>query len=258
MKYLSVAEARDLPGRRLVLTAGVPGPWGEAAKAVLKLRGLSFHPVEQTTMAANEELVAWTGHRNAPILCVDDQPPLVGWLDILLHAELTGSGAPLIPADEGDRALCLGYATEICGPDGFGWNRRHLVMATYMGGALPGPEAPAHLRRTLSGYGVDDAAVARAPQRLVDIMGGLAKRLRSQAERGSEYFIGETLSALDVYWACFSLMVRPLPAEVNPMPDWLWSLYTACGETVEGAIDPILIAHRDRIFDRHIGLPLEF
>ena len=26
--YLEPDEARDLPGLRLVLTAGVPGPWG--------------------------------------------------------------------------------------------------------------------------------------------------------------------------------------------------------------------------------------
>ncbi len=30
-EYLDVAEARDLPGLRLALTVGVPGPWGEVA-----------------------------------------------------------------------------------------------------------------------------------------------------------------------------------------------------------------------------------
>ncbi len=45
MKYLSVEEAIDMPGLRLVLTAGVPGPWGESAKAILAYKGLAFTPV---------------------------------------------------------------------------------------------------------------------------------------------------------------------------------------------------------------------
>ena len=42
MEYLSVAEARHLPGLRLVLTASVPGPWGQAAKAVLGFRSVGY------------------------------------------------------------------------------------------------------------------------------------------------------------------------------------------------------------------------
>ena len=34
MHYHTIAEARSMPGTRLILTAGVPGPWGEAAKAI--------------------------------------------------------------------------------------------------------------------------------------------------------------------------------------------------------------------------------
>ena len=34
MEYLSVEEAKNRSGLRLVLTRGVPGPWGEAAKAI--------------------------------------------------------------------------------------------------------------------------------------------------------------------------------------------------------------------------------
>ncbi len=43
MKYLSVEEAIDMPGLRLVLTAGVPGPWGESAKAILAYKQLDIH-----------------------------------------------------------------------------------------------------------------------------------------------------------------------------------------------------------------------
>jgi hypothetical protein len=50
MKYLSVTEARKLPGLRLVLTANMPGPWGEAAKAVLSVRNVTYVPVAQAAM----------------------------------------------------------------------------------------------------------------------------------------------------------------------------------------------------------------
>jgi len=255
MEYLSVAEARLRSGLRLVLTSGVPGPWGEAAKAVLRVRGVDFLPVEQKAMEPNIELLAWTGVRNAPIACLDDEPPLASWLDIILLAERLGSGPSLLPADAGDRALCLGFITEIAGSDGFGWNRRHQVMAAYISGDPKDDEA---LRPLVRAYAVTLEAIERAPDRLAMILHGLGRQLHRQAAAGSPYLIGTQLSALDLYWACFSMMIRPLPAEVNPMPDWLRPLYSRCDPRVEAAIDPILIAHRDQVYERHIGLPLDY
>lgn len=255
MEYLSVAEARQRSGLRLVLTSGVPGPWGEAAKAVLRARRVDFLPVEQQAMAANTELLAWTGLRNAPIACFEDEPPLAGWLDIILLAERLGSGPSLLPTDEGDRALCLGFIAEIAGRDGFGWNRRHQVMAAYLSGDPADDDA---MRPLVQAYAVTLDAIERAPGRLAMILQGLGSQLHRQAAVGSPYLIGTRLSALDLYWACFSMMIRPLPAEVNPMPDWLRPLYSRCDARVEGAIDPILIAHRDLVYDRHIGLPLDY
>ncbi len=243
-----------MPGLRLVLTAGVPGPWGEAAKAVLAFRKVPFVPVAQAAMMANEDLLDGTGQRNAPIACLDDEPPLSGWHDILLLAERLGQGPSLLPAGAEDRALCLGFLLDIAGRDGFGWNRRHQIMAAYLdaGGSDP---ALAEMART---YGVNAANIARAPARLAEIMAGLAAQLRRQKASGSAYFIGSVPSALDIYWACFSMMVRPLPADMNPMPDWLRPLYSACDPVVEAAIDPLLIENRDMIYQRHIGLPLDY
>src|SRR5258706_9477681 len=103
MEYISVAQARKLPGLRLALSAGTPGPWGEAAKAVLKIRKVPFVPVRQHIMAANEELVEWTGFRNAPVAIYDDEPGAAGWIEILMLAERLGSGPSLLPADEIER-----------------------------------------------------------------------------------------------------------------------------------------------------------
>ncbi|MEZ5501945.1 MAG: hypothetical protein R3E50_04550 [Halioglobus sp.] len=61
MNYISVADAINAPGLRLVLTAGVPGPWGEAAKAMLAYKQLAYTPVLQEGGGENAALREWTG-----------------------------------------------------------------------------------------------------------------------------------------------------------------------------------------------------
>ena len=87
MKYLSVEEAIDLPGLRLVLTAGVPGPWGESAKAILAHKGLVFTPVLQQGGGENEALRTWTGQTSAPVAVYDNLPPAGDWLALLMLPE---------------------------------------------------------------------------------------------------------------------------------------------------------------------------
>jgi hypothetical protein len=47
MNYVDVDVARSLPGVRLVLTAGFPGPWGQAVKKMFKLKSIAFVAVAQ-------------------------------------------------------------------------------------------------------------------------------------------------------------------------------------------------------------------
>lgn len=257
MKYFSVTEARAMPGLRLVLSAGVPGPWGEAAKAMLRARGVPFAAVRQQPMAANEELREWTGCRNAPTAVYDDEAPRTNWFDILMLAERLGTGASLLPAASIDRALCLGFIMEICAEDGFGWNRRMTMLQAVWGSQAPTKAEP-HELEYIRQYGLSPEAAARAPGRTADILGALAAQLHAQQARGSDYLVGDRLSAADLYWACFSQLVGPLPKAVNPIPDYVSALYSALPACVEAALDPIVFAHRDRIYDRHIGLPLDY
>lgn len=250
LDYVSVAEAREQRGLRLVLTAGFPGPWGEAAKALFRLRGVPFAPVAQKAMKPNEELVAWTGVRNAPVAVYEDEPPRTGWLEILLLAERLGSGPSLLPDDPVERALALGFSCEICGPEGLGWTRRLEIMAMSTGAD---PNDP--IRRD---YGVRPEAAAQAPARTAAILRGLSEQLRRQRERGSEYLVGPRVSACDVHWACFSQMVDPFPPEVSPMRSGVRSVYENLSEEAKAALDPALIRHRDMILERHIGVPLVF
>jgi len=42
---------------------------------------------------------------------------------------------------------------------------------------------------------------------------------------------------------------------MNPMPPLLRTAYEAPASL---SVDPILIIHRDRVYDRHLSLPLDF
>jgi glutathione S-transferase len=257
VKYLSVAEARKLPGLRLVLTAHMPGPWGEAAKAVLSVRHLDFVPVAQMAMEPNDELYAWTGVRNAPVAVFNDEAPLTTWLDILLFAERLGSGPNLLPSDPLERAMVLGISTELCGSDGFGWSRRLELMGR-PSTQNPSSDGSFDMARMIRDYRVSPEAIARAPHRMASVMNGLTTQLRRQQAAGSDYLVGDRLSACDIYWAALSLFVSPLAPADCAMPDFMRANYSHLTPELATALDPALIRHRDRIFRQHIGLPLEF
>jgi glutathione S-transferase len=257
MKYLKVAEARKKRGLRLVLTAHMPGPWGEAAKFVFQARNVKFAPVEQLVMEKNDELFEWTGMRNAPIATYDDEPPQSTWHEILLLAERLGSGPPLIPDDPLDRALAMGFSTEICGPDGFGWNRRLELMgrpSTHN----PSADVKYDTQRMTRSYGANPETISRAPKRMVQIMTALARQLHKQKAAGSKYLIGNQLSACDLHWAAFSLFVSPLPPDMCAMPDFMRENYTHLTPELKAGLDPILLEHRDFIYDKDVKLPLDF
>ncbi len=253
MDYVSVAEARSMPGLRLALSAGTCGPWGEAAKAVFKARGVAFVPVRQHIMQANEELVEWTGFRNAPVAVYENEPGVAGWTEILMLAERLGSGPSLLPADQIERMLALGISAEICSPGGFGWERRLSMMNPDR--PLRSGDGKDFMSRA---YGVRPGVAEQAARRVIAILEGLARQLAIQQATGSEYFVGDSLSAPDLYWACFSQLVGPLPEEQCPMGPDMRAVYSYITPEIAAAVDPILIEHRDRVWQRHIGLPMEF
>ncbi|MCX7864271.1 MAG: hypothetical protein N2423_04415 [Novosphingobium sp.] len=254
MKYLSVAEARVMSGLRLALTVQTPGPRVLAARALFDIRKVPYIPVRQDAGAPNEDLVAWTGRRNAPVAVYNDEPPVDGWLEILNLAERLGSGPSLMPDDPLDRALAIGLSAEICGHNGFGWARRLGLQPK--GAPLPDPDSPHG--RMMRAYGLREDALAEADPRIAGILRGLATQLHRQRQRGSSYLVGDRLSGCDVHWACFSILVEPLAVEDCPVDERLLAMFSAKSEMVAAALDPILIEHRDRIWREHIGLPVDY
>jgi glutathione S-transferase len=251
MKYLPVEEARDLPGLRLVLTAGVPGPWGESAKYMVRYKGLDFAPVHQEGGGENLSLRDWTGQTAAPVAVYDDLPPVSHWLDLVMFLDRIAPEQPLLPVDAAGRARAAGLSTLIAGVDGIGWNRRFHMIAPLMAMDEP-PEAIVRLARK---YGWSDAALAAANGKLVD---SCAELDRALGESRGEYFLGDTPCATDFHWAAFSGMLKPLPAEVNPMPDWMRASWSGADEEVRAGLTQRLEVHRDMMFERHIALPLDY
>lgn len=254
MDYASIEEGRKADGLRLVLTAYVPGPWGESAKAILAFKGLTFLPVLQEGGGENAELLAWTGQSSAPVAVLDDQPPVCHWFDLLLLSERLAPKKPLLPEDMTLRSQVMGLSALIAGADGFGWNRRLHMLAPMM----ELPEPPEMAARLAAKYGWSDEALAKSAGRLKQISSELDRVLARQEERGSEYLVGDSVTAADFYWANFAGMIKPLPHEDNPMPDYMRNTYQARDAETLACVTPRLEAHRDRMYKQHIALPLNF
>ena len=256
MDYVDIETACGADGLRLVLTRDVPGPWGEAAKALFHVKKIPYRAVAQVGGMPNDELRAWTGHDNAPQAVYGDEPVRTGWAEILFLAERLEPTPALIPSDARERAWMFGLLHELGGEMGFAWCRRLQMLHPMLASA--GDAAPAPIQKLAGAYGYSSEQAARADARVVAILQLLSKVLTEQRESGSDYFVGSTLSALDLYWATFAAMIAPLPAEQCPMNDFLRAGYTLSHEPSLRAADPILLEHRDRIYRDWLVLPLDF
>lgn len=257
MDYTNVEAARTRDGMRLVLSAGVPGPWGEAAKGLFKVRKVDYLAVAQEVGGENADLVDWTGHRNAPIAVYAGERPRVGWAEILLLAERLGSGPSLLPKDASERALMMGWSHELCAESGLGWTRRLMLVDQPI---RAGADHPAYAFSRFFGdiYGWSPEAGAAAEARCVAILEGLSKQLAAQHAAGRRYLVGSSLSALDVYWAAFAALIDPLPDDVCPMSPDFRAMYASSPASVKGAASVELLEHRLFVYESALGLPLDF
>lgn len=254
---VDVERAREMPGLRLVLTAGVPGPWGEGAKGVFHAKGIPFVRVAQEAGRPNDALHEWTGHRNAPVAVYEDEAPRTTWSEILWLAERIRPAPSLLPADPELRVRCVGLAHELMGEGGFGWSRRLMLLGVSMGDATEPPEAMEPvIGRMVRQYGYHPDLAKAAPARVAAILGVLSRQLASQRAAGERYLIGDALSVLDLHWAAMAALIAPLPHEVCPMPEMLRGLYGDPGPEVADALDPALLEHRDFIYQNHMEYPV--
>src|SRR5450755_1438317 len=239
--YVGVEDAIARDGLRMVVVGGVPSPWGEAAKGIFHIKGIDWVAVR--LVYDSEPLKAWAGQRSGPVAVYGREEPRASWREILLLAERLAPSPSLLPEQPVARAEVLGLAQAICGEGGLSWTRRlQLIHAGLQGaGGFPARVA-GYLGKK---YGHDAEAGAAAGARVVAMLGELAARLRARHEAGSAYFVGDALTAADVYAATAMALFRPLP-----------QAQCAMDPSTRAALDPVLLAHRDMMYAKHLELPL--
>jgi glutathione S-transferase len=251
-EYVSVADAIDRRGLRMVVVGNVPSPWGEAAKGMLHMKRVPWVAVRLAYDDAR--LAEWAGQRSGPVVLYDDDKPRSGWAEILLLLERLAPNPPLIPQAADQRALMFGLAHELCGEGGLGWTRRlQLIHAGLHGqGGFPAPVAK-YLGKK---YGYTPALGAAAPGRIAELLSLLSTRLEAQRAAGHRYYFGDSPTALDVYSATSSAMFQPLPHDVCAMEPNTRAAFELRDPVTDAVLDPILFEHRDLMYAEHLELPL--
>lgn len=252
--YRSFAEVRDHPGLRIVLVQGLPSPWGQAAKTIFEIKGLDYVAAAWQAGQANADIAAWGGEASAPIVAWAGEKPVHRWIDILHLAERLAPRPAMIPAEAAQRALMIGLSHEICGELGIGWNRRLQMFAPAYASGAPPPSVSVMGDR----YRYNDADLLAASERTAASLRALSAQLAAQQALGSSYFMGASLTALDIYWTAFANLLEPLPKAQCPIPDSWRPGFVAADPIIRAALDPLLLAHRARIFREHFRDPMEF
>ncbi|MBV1858588.1 MAG: glutathione S-transferase family protein [Nannocystaceae bacterium] len=248
-EYVSVEEAIAKPGLRMVVVGGVPSPWSEAAKGLFAIKNIDW---TATRLARDEPgLRERIGGITAPAVLLDDEPPRTGWAQILLLAERLAPEPSLVPSDASDRALMMGLCQELLGEGGLCWSRR--LQATHAGLSGQGGFSPKVSGYLAKKYGYHPEATDAVQARVVDLLRMFSARLENSS---GDYLLGETMTAADVYLACSVALFAPLPPEQCAMLQPVRDAYEWFDEDTKAAVHPVLLTHRDRMYERHLELPL--
>lgn len=210
-KFITLEEASAMTsGTRVTFVPGIPAMFSEALKNICYVKGIPLirvlHPRMGIDDATGENLQAKlyeiTSQTSLPTMLHDQERPRNVWIEQLALAEQIGKpGTPrLIPANLEQRVDVIGLSSLVLAEDGLAWNMRILV------------DSP--LARK---YGFSEEASAAAPEKIAEIIAVLDGRLEAQEQTGSRYLVGDSLTALDLYWATLSMTVMPAPEEIMPL-----------------------------------------
>lgn len=252
-EYVSVEEAIAAEGLRMVVVGKVPSPWGEAAKSIFHMKGLDFRAVR--LVYDDPALAKWAGQLGGPVAIYGEEAPRSGWADILLLAERLAPLPALLPEDPAQRALAFGLCHELLGEQGLAWSRRLHLIHLGLEGAEGGfaPQVAQYLGKKY-GYHPELGAAAGARTRV--LLGMFADRLRAQRADGSDYYLGDAPTVVDVHAATALATFAPLPEEQCAMRASTRAVFETHDDPTRDALDPILMAHRDMMYARHFELPL--
>ena len=253
LNYQDFESIQQQSGLRMVVVKGIPSPWSEAAKGIFQVKQLEWTACYHDP--SSREMSAFTGSRSAPVALYNDETPVINSLDILMLAERLEPNKSLLPQDAEQKERALSLCQLICAENGLGWNRRldsvHKGLTGKNGGF---PDMIANY--LASKYGYQRQQAEEYSPRIITLLNSLAERLHTQRSAGEHFYIGSTISAVDIYSATFMAYFKPLPAEQCPMVDSIRSVFESLDEQLAEALDPILIEHRDFIYSEYLELPL--
>lgn len=248
-QYIEVREAIARSGLRMVVVGKVPSPWGEAAKGIFHIKCIDWAAVR--LVYDDDALKDWAGQRSGPVAVYNDELPRSGWQEILELAERLAPHPPLQPQDAAARAHVLALCEKFCGKSGLGWTRRlQLVHAGLQRAGGFAERVAGYLGKK---YGYDPATAAADGERVQRLLGEFAAALRA---RPGVYYLGDELSAADVYSATFMALFQPLPESQCAMDSGTRASLEWLDDETGAALDPILLAHRDMMYARHLESPL--
>ena len=252
MDVVNITTAQERKGLRLVTRRGVPTPWAQAAKGIIELKGLPCVLAQETLEDAKGAHQSWTGDSGAPHVAYDDEPIRSGWAQILELAERLAPSPSLIPANGRQRAEMFGLANELCGDMGLGWSLRLIMIHTSL--AAPETEGafPERVASYLgSKYGYNPQSVEQAPERVRGIIATLSDAL------GAKPYFFETLTALDIYWATFGNMFLLLDENELPAVPLARNAWAMGGGRFRDELPDNLVAHHRKMYEQHLGLPVQ-
>lgn len=255
--FISVAEARNMSGLRIVLTPAIPGPWSESAKGIFGVKKIDYVRAAQIVGDENLDLIDWTAQATAPVAIWNDEPPRSTWIEQLYLAERLEPNPPLIPDDIDERARMIGLSHELLGENGLVWARRLQILHPTMSDPDAPPEAQAFANYFGNKYLYDAAQAEKAPEHAATILRTFSAQLAAQKAKGRKFLVGDRLSAVDIYWAACAAIIQPLPHELCPMSDDFRAMYSFIGPVIEAVKDPALLEHRDFIYEEYLTLPLD-
>jgi glutathione S-transferase len=94
--------------------------------------------------------------------------------------------------------------------------------------------------------------------RIAATLRALSAQLSAQQARGVPWLVDDGMSAADICWVAVANILAPLPAAQCPMREASRAGFTATDPLVQAALDPALLAHRDRVCKAHFRDPMEF
>jgi len=214
-QWLTLEEGLSAPGLRIApVRDGVPSPWSELCRALFHVKRLPFALISARDPDRSlTSLKAGTAQDSLPVVFWQAERPRSHWLEQIALAERLAATPKLLPDASASRALVLGLLAELCAEGGFGWHRRLLMIERLLTDKAFGDRERAIGRYLAAKYGYAGASLEESRQRCEAIVATFAASL---PEPGA-FLRGTTLTALDLGWAAFAALIRPLPQELYPM-----------------------------------------